>query len=130
MSSSDSPFSTELPLAAKFSESAESHFSAVSKEKRVRVEASKKRLTTMRPRSAGTFLIARWPIERIDSAVSSRSVISSGVSDSIPSRSLERRLATVTGMGLSRIQTSSAPSVSWNITWMTSRLAVGTLLPT
>ena len=56
MSSSDSPFSTELPLAAKLSESADSHFSAVSKEKRVRVDASKKRLTTMRPRSAGTFL--------------------------------------------------------------------------
>ena len=57
VSSSDSPFSTELPLAEKLSESAESHFSAVSKEKRVRVEASKKRLTTMRPRRAGTFLI-------------------------------------------------------------------------
>ena len=59
MSSSDSPFSTELPFAAKESASAESHFSAVSKEKRVRVEASKNRLTTMRPRSAGTFLISR-----------------------------------------------------------------------
>src|SRR5262249_7141643 len=99
VSSSDSPFSTELPLAAKLRESAESHFSAVSKEKRVRVEASKKRLTTIRPRNAGTFLMGRRPMALIDSAVSSRSVISSGVSGSIPRRSLERRLATVTRLG-------------------------------
>ena len=96
VSRSDSPFSTELPLAAKLRESAESHFSAVSKEKRVRVEASKNRLTTIRPRSAGTFLIGRWPIALMDSAVSRRRVISSGVRGSIPTRSLERRLATVT----------------------------------
>ena len=89
MSSSDSPFSTELPFAAKFSESAESHFSAVSKEKRVRVDASKKRFTTIRPRRAGTFLICRWPIDRIDSAVSRISVISSGERVSIPRRSLD-----------------------------------------
>ena len=92
VSRSDSPFSTELPLAAKFKESADSHFSAVSKEKRVRVDASKKRLTTIRPRSAGTFLIARSPIDRIDSAVSRMSEISSGARVSIPRRSFERRV--------------------------------------
>ena len=42
--------------------SAESRFSASSKEMRVRVLASKKRLTTVLPRSAGTFLIARVEI--------------------------------------------------------------------
>src|SRR5262245_53563530 len=87
----DSPFSTELPLAAKESASAESHFSAVSKEKRVRVEDSKKRLTTIRPRSAGTFLICLSPIGRMDSAVSRINAISPAERSSVPSRSLERR---------------------------------------
>src|SRR6266540_3371106 len=92
VSSSDSPFSTELPFAAKESASAESHFSAVSKEKRVRVEASKKRFTTMRPRSAGTFLISRSPMGRMDSAVSKMSAISPAERSSVPSRSFEWRL--------------------------------------
>src|SRR4029077_11768429 len=48
------------------------------------------------PRSAGTFLMGRRAMALIDSAVSSRSVISSGVRGSIPRRSVERRLATVT----------------------------------
>jgi len=78
-------------LAAKFRESADSHFCAVSNEKRVRVEASKKRLTIIRPRKAGTFFISRWPIDDIDSAVSRISAISSGESGSMPRRSLERR---------------------------------------
>src|SRR5215471_2458124 len=90
VSRSDSPFSTELPFAAKERASAESHFSAVSKEKRVRVEDSKKRLTTIRPRSAGTFLICRSPIGRMDSAVSRMSPISAAESSSVPRRSLER----------------------------------------
>src|SRR5438552_8000610 len=91
VSSRDSPFSTDVPFPPlKLSESAESHFSAVSKEKRVRVEASKKRLTTMRPRSAGTFLIGRAAIDRMDSAVSRRRVISPTSRCSIPRRSLER----------------------------------------
>src|SRR6266508_2934862 len=92
VSSRDSPFSTELPFAAKESASAESHFSAVSKEKRVRVEASKKRFTTMRPRSAGTFLISRSPMGRMDSAVSKMSAISPAERSSVPSRSFEWRL--------------------------------------
>src|SRR6266545_7230665 len=95
VSSSDSPFSTELPFAAKESASAESHFSAVSKEKRVRVEASKKRFTTMRPRSAGTFLISRSPMGRMDSAVSNMSAISPADRSSVPRRSFERRLVVV-----------------------------------
>ena len=197
MSRRDSPFSTELPLAAKFSESADSHFSAVSKENRVRVDASKKRFTTIRPRSAGTFLISRCPIARIDSAVSRISPISPEERFSMPRRSFDSSRVVTPGSasprgaasdpktpflgrsarspalfllhptdptarearslptegreeahfagagaerqrsggdgfhaGLSRIHTSSAPSVSWNMTLMTSRAAVGTLLPT
>src|SRR6266508_2109625 len=95
VSSSDSPFSNELPFAAKERASAESHFSAVSKEKRVRVEASKKRFTTMRPRSAGTFLISRSPMGRMDSAVSNMSAISPADRSSVPRRSFERRLVVV-----------------------------------
>ncbi len=45
VSTSVSPFCTLDPLDATFTVSAESRFSANSKEMRVRVEASKKRLT-------------------------------------------------------------------------------------
>ena len=44
---------------AMFSVSALSRFSAISNEVRVRVLGSKNRLTTVLPRSAGTFLIGR-----------------------------------------------------------------------
>ena len=92
MSRSDSPFSTDVPLPPlKFRESADSHFSAVSNEKRVRVDASKKRLTIIRPRRAGTFLIGRSAIDRMDSAVSRRRTISSGERCSIPRRSFDFR---------------------------------------
>ena len=77
----------------------------------------------------------------MESAVSRMSEISSAASCSMPRRSFERRAEIVCGLvlnrfppayapGLSRIQTSSAPSVSRNMTLMTSRDAVGTLLPT
>ena len=49
--------------------SALSRLAAASKEIRVRVESSKNRLTTVRPRSAGSFLIGRSASERISSAV-------------------------------------------------------------
>src|SRR2546426_5732158 len=54
-----SPFCTELPLAATLTVSAERRFSANSNEIRVRVDASKNRLTMVLPRSAGTFLMGR-----------------------------------------------------------------------
>src|SRR5215217_265633 len=54
-----SPFETLDPLAAKLMTSAERRFAAASKEIRVRVESSKKRLTTVRPRRVGSFLIGR-----------------------------------------------------------------------
>ena len=64
-----SPLDTLEPLAEKLMTSALSRLAAASKEIRVRVESSKKRLTTVRPRSAGSFLIGRSASERISSAV-------------------------------------------------------------
>ena len=55
---------------------ADRRLAAISKEVRVRVDGSKKRLMTVRPRSAGTFLISRLETSRNVSAVSSRCVIS------------------------------------------------------
>ena len=69
VSLSDSPLDSEEPLAEKLMTSAESRLAAASKEMRVRVESSKNRLTTVRPRRAGSFLIGRSASERISSAV-------------------------------------------------------------
>ena len=55
-----SPFFTDDPAAEKFTTSADSRFSANSKDSRVRVEFSKKRLATVKSRSEGTFLIGRF----------------------------------------------------------------------
>ena len=81
------------PCVATFTVSADSRFSANSNEMRVRVEASKKRLTIVLPRSVGTFLIGRSLISLNGSAVSRISRICSALSGSSPSRSLpsERR---------------------------------------
>jgi len=46
------------PLAEKFITSADNRFAAASKEIRVRVESSAKRLTIVRPRSVGSFFTA------------------------------------------------------------------------
>ena len=59
MSSSVSPLVTLEVAVAMLSVSALSRFSAISNDVRVRVLGSKNRLTTVRPRSAGTFLIGR-----------------------------------------------------------------------
>src|SRR5688572_4078926 len=83
-----SPLLTEDPTVATLTVSAESRFSANSKEMRVRVEASKNRLTMVLPRSAGTFLIARSLTSLKGSAVSRMSWICSALSGSSPTRSL------------------------------------------
>ena len=70
VSTSVSPFDTLDPDAATLTVSAESRFSANSNEMRVRVDASKNRLTIVEPRSVGTFLIARSLISLNGSAVS------------------------------------------------------------
>ena len=51
-----SPLDTLEPLAEKLMTSAERRLAAASKEMRVRVESSKKRLTTVRPRRVGQLL--------------------------------------------------------------------------
>ncbi len=66
--------------------SAESRLAAASKEIRVRVESSKNRLTTVRPRSAGSFLIGRSASERSSSAVLRISSASSRVRSAALSR--------------------------------------------
>ena len=71
------PCSPRSPAAATFTVSALSRFSANSNEIRVRVEASKKRLTMVLPRSAGTFLIGRSLTSLNGSAVSRMSWICS-----------------------------------------------------
>ncbi len=70
VSLSDSPLDTEEPLAEKLITSALSRLAAVSNEIRVRVESSKNRLTTVRPRRAGSFLTEREDTAAIWSAVS------------------------------------------------------------
>src|SRR5258706_15938064 len=67
--------------------SAERRFAAISNEVRVRVEASKKRLMTVLPRRAGTFLIARAETSLNESVVSRIVVISSTESSLMPKRS-------------------------------------------
>ena len=86
VSSSVSPLTTLDVETARLSVSALRRFSAISNDVRVRVLGSKKRLTMVRPRSAGTFLIARSPTSRIASAVSRMRVISSVERSLIPSR--------------------------------------------
>src|SRR5581483_7719488 len=61
----------------KLMTSADNRLAATSNEVRVRVESSKKRLTTVRPRSVGNFLIGRSAISASSSAVSSTSTASS-----------------------------------------------------
>src|SRR5919112_3992228 len=90
VSTSVSPLLTEDPAAATFTVSADSLFSANSKDMRVRVEASKKRLTIVLPRSAGTFLMARSLTSLNGSAVSRMSWICPELSGSRPTRSLPR----------------------------------------
>jgi hypothetical protein len=76
------------PDDATFTVSADSRFSANSKEMRVRVDASKNRLTIVEPRSVGTFLIARSLISLNGSAVSRMRRIWSLERCSSPRRSL------------------------------------------
>ena len=59
VSRTDSPFLTEDDDTEKFMVSADSRLAAVSKDRRVRVESSKNSETTVLPRSAGTFGMAR-----------------------------------------------------------------------
>src|SRR5262249_2998083 len=72
VSSSVSPFDTLDVDTLMFTASAERRLAAISNDVRVRVDGSKKRLMTVRPRNAGTFLISRFETAGNVSAVSSR----------------------------------------------------------
>ncbi len=88
VSSRVSPLLTLEVETLTFTASADKRLAAISKDVRVRVEASKNRLITVRPRSAGTFLIWRFETSRKFSAVSSKCVISPGSSSRMPRRCL------------------------------------------
>ena len=82
-----SPFDTDDRLAPMLTVSADSLFSANSKETRVRVDGSKKRLTIVLPRSTGTLRMRRSEISLNGSAVSRMVTICSRLSGSRPTRS-------------------------------------------
>ena len=69
MSRIDSPLLTDDPFAETLIASADSHLAASSNDDLVRVESSKNRLTTVRPRSAGSFLMGLDWTSCISSAV-------------------------------------------------------------
>ncbi len=80
-----SPFTTLLALDEIDTVSALNRLAASSNERRVRVLGSKKRWTTVLPRSGGTFLMGLSRISLRDSAVSRMKRISSGERVDIPS---------------------------------------------
>jgi hypothetical protein len=86
VSRNDSPFFSEDEPAAKESTSADSRLAAVSNERRVRVESSKKRVATVRPRRVGTLGLARRLTSTKESATSSTSTMSSTPRSSMDSR--------------------------------------------
>src|ERR1035441_10165011 len=92
VSLSVSPFLREDASVLKLTTSAESRCSESSKLVRVRVEGSINRFTTVLPRKAGTFLMARWPTALKARAVSSTVMISSTERDSMSSRCLRCQL--------------------------------------
>src|SRR5947209_12198282 len=92
VSSSVSPLVTLEVDALMLMASAERRFAAITNDVRVRVEGSKKRLITVRPRNAGTFLISRREMSRKDSAVSKICVISPAESSRMLSRCLRLKI--------------------------------------
>jgi hypothetical protein len=85
-----SPLETLEPLAEKLMTSAERRLAASSKEIRVRVESSKNRLQTVRPRRVGTFLMARSVTLARWAAVSRTRVMSPALRSAADSRCLFR----------------------------------------
>ncbi len=81
-----SPLDTLEPLAEKLMTSADSRLAAASNEIRVRVESSKKRFTTVRPRRVGSFLTSR-----VLTAASSRAVSRTRTASSWVRSAAERR---------------------------------------
>ena len=84
----DSPFLTDEAATARESTSAESRLAAVSKESRVRVDSSKKRVATTLPRSVGTLGIER----RSTSANASATRRTSAMPSAPPRSATERQV--------------------------------------
>ena len=103
--------------------SALSRLAAASKLIRVRVESSKNRLTTVRPRSAGSFLIGRSARARISSAVDR----TSSASSRLRSAALSRCRFTGPPPWIVTASTSSMPA---SVTLTRSTSEVGRFLPT
>ena len=108
VSLSDSPLSTDEPELLIDIVSAESRFAASSKLDDVRVDDSKKRLTTCRPRSVGSFFTSRSSERSKLRAVPSRRETSSCVRSSIEMR--WRRGGSFGGSRSSRMTRMSAIS--------------------
>ena len=130
-----SPLDTHEPLAEKLMTSADSRLAAASNEIRVRVESSKNRLTTVRPRSVGSFLISRCWVAAICSAVSSRCDgrrRGRGRRWTAGASRRHRPLAAVAGGSRRRAEDVDAvlPSVSRSRTATRSSAAVGRFCPT
>ena len=123
VSRSDSPLLVEDPLPEMLMTSAESHLPAISKEDRVRVESSKKRLTTVRPRSVGSFLTSRRCTSCIDSAVVEQ------LEDLVGAEVVHREQVPHQ-RSPPLMRTSSTPSCSDSRTCTRSLLEVGRFLPT
>src|SRR5919108_922208 len=83
VSLSDSPLSTAEPADLTDMTSADRRFAGSSKDDDVRVDDSKKRLTTVRPRSVGSFFISRSSERAKLRAVASRRSTSSRVRSAI-----------------------------------------------
>lgn len=88
VSFSDSPFDTEEPFAEKLITSADNRFAAVSNEMRVRVESSKNKFTTVRPRNVGSFLISRPWVAAMAAVVSRSNTASSWLRSLVDSKCL------------------------------------------
>src|SRR5919109_2661783 len=101
VSLSDSPLSTAEPADLTDMTSADRRFAASSKDDDVRVDDSKKTLTTSRPRSVGSFFISRSSERAKLRAVPSRRSMSSRESSATDSRC--RRSAEAGGSRSSRM---------------------------
>ncbi len=131
-----SPLETLEPLALKLMTSADSRLAAASNEMRVRVESSKKRLTTVRPRSVGSFLTGRSASagELVGGVEDEGGVVEGQVAGGQQVTGHQAAPPDWDAGGESSsappITTASRPSVSATSTCTFSRVEVGRFLPT
>ena len=131
VSTSDSPFETLEPDAVIETASAPSRLAAISKLVRVRVDASKNRLTIILPRSVSK-LLEGWLWQRLKILGARQNGFDLGAVQLLDAEQSARhgcycRLARAT---FSTSSTFSMPSISWNFTSMISMSVVCTMRPT